>query len=227
MVSYLNEKIEDIDQIAFIHLIDKADVEGELQFLQMQKVAPLQSHIEELVEKSPVRLVLFSDAVKHLNRLCRIQKMQRGHMLLVGVGGSGRRSLARLSAFLAQSTFFQLETNKKYGLRDFRQDLFKYMYEAGTKKRHIVFLIYDEAVEDERFYEDVNNLINNGEISGLIGRDELDQITVALSAEARQLKLSSPLELFNQRMRAQFHLIVSVSPVGDKLRGYFRKYFLF
>jgi len=144
-------------------------------------------------------------------------------MLLVGMGGSGRRSLTRLSSFLANTSFFQLEANKKYGLKDFRADLFKKMFEAGTTKQSIVFLINEQAIMEERFLEDLNHLITSGEISGLIGRDELDDITVALNSELRLYKNMSVLELFNLKMRNQLHVVISLSPVGEKLRYYLRK----
>jgi dynein heavy chain len=49
---------------------------------------------------SPMNLVFFNDAVFHLTRIARILRSQRGNALLVGVGGSGRRSLATISGHM-------------------------------------------------------------------------------------------------------------------------------
>jgi len=46
--------------------------------------------------------------------------MQRGHMVLVGVGGSGRRSLAKLSGILSEVRVSSIDINKKYVLENFR-----------------------------------------------------------------------------------------------------------
>lgn len=61
----------------------------------------------------------------------------------------------------------------------------------------------------------MNNLINIGEINGIIGRDEYDRINLALIDECRIKKITDPLILFNEKVKSQLHIILALSPVGD------------
>lgn len=44
-----------------------------------------------------MHLVLFKDAMEHVVRVARVLRAERGHCLMVGPGGSGRRSVATLA----------------------------------------------------------------------------------------------------------------------------------
>ncbi|KAJ8609535.1 hypothetical protein CTAYLR_006023, partial [Chrysophaeum taylorii] len=74
-----------------------------------------------------MNLVFFSDAVRHICRMCRIIRQPRGNAMLVGVGGSGKQSTARLAAFVANMPCLSIEINRGYGLKEFREDMKKFM----------------------------------------------------------------------------------------------------
>lgn len=50
-----------------------------------------------------LELVLFKDALNHLSRISRILRQQRGNALLIGVGGCGKQTLTKLSAYISGS----------------------------------------------------------------------------------------------------------------------------
>ena len=137
-------------------------------------------------EETKLNMVLFKDCMEHITRIARVLRQERGHMLLVGVGGSGKKSLTTLASVLANCELKSLEPKKNYGKAQFKEDLFELMKLAATSKKQISFLFADVHILQESFLEDINNLINSGEIPGLIGRDEMDQINAELADEAKK-----------------------------------------
>lgn len=71
-----------------------------MESVSVQLVKVLDEYLEDYnqVSTAPMRLVLFMDAVKHVCRITRIVRQPLGNALLLGMGGSGRQSLTRLSA---------------------------------------------------------------------------------------------------------------------------------
>ena len=55
--------------------------------------------------------------------ILRILRQPRGNALLIGVGGSGRSSLARLASFTIGYKVVSIEITKQYGSVQFHEDL--------------------------------------------------------------------------------------------------------
>ena len=61
--------------------------------------------------------------MSHLLRLHKVLRTPRGCSLLVGYGGSGRRSLTRLATFMAGYELFEITLSKSYTEVNFKEDL--------------------------------------------------------------------------------------------------------
>lgn len=52
-------------------------------------------------QNEQIDMVLFDMALEHLTRIHRVLKMDTGHIMLIGVGGSGKAMMTKLAAFTA------------------------------------------------------------------------------------------------------------------------------
>lgn len=55
-----------------------------------------------------------------VRRINRILEMARGNAILVGVGGSGKQSLAKLAASISSIEVFQIQVKKGYGMANIK-----------------------------------------------------------------------------------------------------------
>lgn len=109
----------------------------------------------------------------------------QGNALLVGVGGSGKKSLSKLGAFAAGAVVFEITLTRGYNEESFRDDL-KVLYNMlGVENKAVVFLFTDAHVADEGFLELINNMLTSGMVPALFKEDEKDgmigQVYISLS----------------------------------------------
>lgn len=178
--------------------------------------------------KSPaLELVMFQEALEQLCRICRILRMSRGNMMLVGLGGSGKQSLTKLAAYICHCATYQIHITKVYKLSLFREDLKKlFIQSGGAKPEPTVFLLNDNQIISESFLEDLNNLLNTGEIPNLFTREELDSIEQDLRSvvEKSKIQVDNIYNYFIQRVKENLHVVLCMSPVGNSFRQRMRMF---
>uniref|UniRef100_A0A4W6G9Y8 Dynein axonemal heavy chain 10 n=1 Tax=Lates calcarifer TaxID=8187 RepID=A0A4W6G9Y8_LATCA len=185
--------------------------------------ALFQEILEEYNEnKSRMNLVLFDDALEHLTRVHRIIRIDRGHALLVGVGGSGKQSLTKLAAFTAGCEVFEITLSRGYSESNFRDDLKTLYLKLGIENKKTVFLFTDAHVAEEGFLELINNMLTSGIVPALFPDDEKESVLNQLRDEALKTgagpSKESVWQYFVNKSANNLHIVLGMSPVGDTLR---------
>ena len=165
-------------------------------------------------------LVFFNDAIEHLIRICRILRQQRGNCMLIGVGGCGKQSLTKLASHICHCDYFQIQVTKDYKLLSFRDDIKRlFLSTGGPASKPSLFLISDTQIINESFLEDINNILNSGEVPNLFNKEEIDSIETELRPIAEREKVNDNFyNFFIQRVRSNLHIVLCMSPIGDALR---------
>ena len=186
--------------------------------------------LEEYNQINPahLNLVMFVDAVRHLNRISRVIRQPQGNALLLGIGGSGRQSLTKLASHMTEYDCFQIELSKTYGMVEWRNDLKRVMLKAGLENISTVFLFADTQIKEEAFLEDLNNVLNAGDVPNIYALDELDKIYTAMKPVVQEAGLqptkTNLFSTYTKRVRSNLHTVVTMSPIGEVFRARLRQF---
>lgn len=169
--------------------VPSAEADTSAGYTEEPDLISLQTRLEETLHeynglnaKAPLSLALFLYAIEHVCRVLRVLRMQ-GHIVNVGVGGSGRTSLSILAAYLQGMVVHQVEVGSAYGLHEWREDLRRFCRVAGAAGRPGVLLLGDAQLKDEAFLEDVNSLLNSGEVCPSFRPIPLSKAAVACACD--------------------------------------------
>ena len=122
------------------------------------------------------------------------------------------RSLSKLATAIADYEVFQIEITKSYGKAEWRDDLKKMMLRTGEEGKQLTFVFSDTQIVKESFLEDINNILNTGEVPNLLDDNDQAQVIssmrpLALAAGAPQTKVAL-YAFFVKRVRANIHLAI-------------------
>jgi dynein heavy chain len=197
-------------------------------------LAELQSMVEEYLgeynaeSKQPMNLVIFGDAMMHVIKIARVLRQPSGNALLLGVGGSGRQSLTRLASYISGFKLYQIEISKGYGMVEWRENLKECLLYAGVQNKSITFLFNDTQIVYESMLEDINGILNSGDVPNLYAAEDMDAITTACKPDCAKKKIPpTKLNIFGaylSRVKSNIHVVLCMSPLGSAFRNRLRKF---
>ncbi|MCJ8744212.1 hypothetical protein PDJAM_G00116030 [Pangasius djambal] len=180
------------------------------------------------ISTTKMKLVLFMDAIQHVCRIARILRQPLGNALLLGLGGSGRQSLTKLATHISDYECFQIELSKNYGVAEWREDIKNIMMKAGLKNIQITFLFVDTQIKSESFLEDINNILNSGDVPNLYIGEEQERIMTAMKPVVQDLGMqptkANLMAAYIRRVRSNIHTVLCMSPIGEVFRARLRQF---
>uniref|UniRef100_A0A182IR22 AAA+ ATPase domain-containing protein n=1 Tax=Anopheles atroparvus TaxID=41427 RepID=A0A182IR22_ANOAO len=179
-------------------------------------------------QRAKMSLVLFEDCLEHLTRVHRTLRMHRGHVMLVGIGGSGKQSITRLAAFAAGCEIFEIVLSRGYNETSFREDLKTLFLQVGVKNSKTCFIFKAAQIAEEGFLEFINNILTTGMVPALFTDDEKDQIIGQCRGAAQENGFATSKDgvwsFFLDRAIRNLHVVLCMSPEGDALRNRCRNF---
>ena len=102
-------------------------------------------------------------------------KHPQGHALLLGAGGSGRHTVARLASSIAGLELRQIAMTNSYSLTSWREDLRKILISAGSDNQAFALLLSDSQLS-EQMLEDIDHIFTSGSVPFLFDLQEAEAL---------------------------------------------------
>lgn len=102
------------------------------------------------------------------------------------------------------------------------------MRKCSNNNESATFMFTDNQIISELFLEDINNILNSGEIPNLWELEQWEDIINTTRPFNATLKRPESRQniyrTFVERVRERLHVVLSMSPIGDALRVRCRKF---
>eukprot|EP01063_Lacrimia_lanifica_P004778 TRINITY_DN12719_c0_g2_i1.p1 TRINITY_DN12719_c0_g2~~TRINITY_DN12719_c0_g2_i1.p1 ORF type:complete len:3519 (+),score=1391.25 TRINITY_DN12719_c0_g2_i1:1056-10559(+) len=180
--------------------------------------------------KAQMDLVLFQQAMEHVVRICRVLCTPKGHALLIGVGGSGKRSLARLAAYITELEATSILFTAAYSAEDFRRTVSELCFKSGRKGQRFAFILTDAHIVCHDQLEVLSEVLHCGNVAALFETDQEEEICHAMVSELRQRQhpdynnRETCWNYFLHKLQLNLHCVLCFSPVGAQLATWCRHF---
>lgn len=94
---------------------------------------------------------------------------------------------------------FSIEISKDYKIeKNWKEDLKNCLLQAGSKRITTTFMVADTQIIDEKMLEDINNILNTGDVANIYGPEDLEEMNKNARRDCQERSLEqTPANLFN------------------------------
>jgi len=109
----------------------------------------------------------------------------------------------------------------------------KLMISTGTENKETTFVISDSHIRKPFILEDVNNLLNSGDIPNVFAMEDfiplIDKLRIKAKKDGKTQLLDSGTnaqfyDYFIECVKRKLHVVLAMSPIGDTLRSRIRMF---
>ena len=117
---------------------------------------------------------------------------------------------------------YQIEVVKGYNMTNWRDNLKFCLMQAGVEAKITTFLFVDTQIINEQMLEDINNVLNSGDVPQLYKNEDLEGIYAVGKQECQKRGLAlNKMNMFSQylgRVKSNIHCVIAMSPLGEIFR---------
>jgi dynein heavy chain len=88
-----------------------------------------------------------------------------------------------MATFISSYRLFQIEVIKTYNMRAWREDIKKVLMMAGVENKGVTFLFVDTQIIYEQMLEDMNSILNSGDVTNIYQDKDMEDIVAACKHE--------------------------------------------
>ena len=191
-----SQKLEDsyveLERIIFTDILGEAAEVSEREILEQSDLNLIRKKVEmeleefNVTKKESMSISIFDFAVLQILKICRILKMDKSHGVLIGLGGSGRQTLTKLSSYIMGQQMVTLEVHKNYTQEMWRQDIKKVLADASLMSKCSCLTITESQSNSPHLMQDIDSMLNLGEIPNLYDPEEFVKFLDRLKEKARR-----------------------------------------
>lgn len=103
------------------------------------------------------------------------------------------------------------------------------MKRSGANNNNTTFLFTDTQIKNELFVEDINNLLNTGEVPNIFPPEEKAEILDIIRQDATnagvlETNMNQMFAFFIKRVKKRLHIVLAFSPIGGAMRQRIRQF---
>lgn len=152
----------------------------------IRKKVELELEEYNMTKKDSMNISIFDFAVIQVLKICRILRLDKSHGVLIGLGGSGRQTLVRLSSYIMGQQTVSVEVHRNYNADKWRTDIKKILADACLTSKTSNLVVTETQSNNLYLMQDIDSMLNLGEIPNLYDTEEFIKFLDKLKEKAKR-----------------------------------------